>query len=455
MIDSQPNQKASLLSVNETQLRVVREVQIPVSQLHPLESSGLDFELTKLERLRHSIQKIGLQQPLTVAQKPGEEGYSLAGGGRARLLALKQLSEQGEDSTYTTVPCRVINWPGEARATLDHLITRTQFGARTFISRALQVVKAIEELRKHLGCEQRTHVSASLLLDEYGIKIPPSTIGFMEYAVKRLLPVFPNALNAGMGRPTISKIRTLERALGKEWQVSGKSQQSYDEIFNKIAKQSDGVPLDFVTFRARLLKQDTDPEISIEPVGKTRSEGEVTASVADGLIQHQPHPLAVHLEERRMTNKVTRETLQSKRRSIRKSIVSLANQFGIVHCFKATALGLGITGFSRPDPSAGETAVKVWEVLVNFLELSASSNRKATKSPSKDSSSSSPKGLSFSRDRETYTRSSLDISVFFELNRSQCEELCELWIRVFKLRRSLGSGHRSVLVPSPTPSHLT
>ncbi len=63
----------------------------------------------------------------------------------------------------------------------------------------------------------------------------------MEYAVERLLELIPQALEAGMGRRQIERMRALERAARSLWHADCSGGDSaFDEVFAALCRRYDG-----------------------------------------------------------------------------------------------------------------------------------------------------------------------------------------------------------------------
>ena len=137
----------------------------------------------------------------------------------------------------------------------------------------------------------------------------------MGYAVQVLLPLIPRALNAGLGRPQVQKIRALDRAARRIWeqrhlgdeeefkQVFATLCQRYDDpdwdtdllrsaIENEIAEQAD---ISVHTIRVELDAQIEGRELTI-PEFEDDNLAESEEAEPDWLAGSKPNPKAMNSE---------------------------------------------------------------------------------------------------------------------------------------------------------------
>ena len=74
-----------------------------------------------------------------------------------------------------------------------------------------------------------------------GYRISNSAICLMAYAVETLWGLIPQALEAGMGKHQVGRIRALERAARKLWQRYGAGDETdFDAVFATLCRRYDG-----------------------------------------------------------------------------------------------------------------------------------------------------------------------------------------------------------------------
>jgi len=173
----------------------------------------------------------GLNNPLTVTRRPGEEIYMVESGGNTRLQILNELFEETGDEVFNQLHVLYRPWKSETHVLAAHLIENDKRGDMLFIDKAL----AIRELKTLFETEKGEQYSIRKLterLKKEGYAIDQNLLSRMNYAIDVLLPLIPEALRAGMGRPQIARIRKIEKAFLHYWtQISQQEASIFDELF--------------------------------------------------------------------------------------------------------------------------------------------------------------------------------------------------------------------------------
>ncbi|MBK9130025.1 MAG: hypothetical protein IPM20_00070 [Gammaproteobacteria bacterium] len=193
----------------------------------------------------------GLNNPLTVTRRPGEELYTVESGGNTRLQILHELWTETRDSRFYRIHCLFRPWISESHVLTAHLIENDKRGALTFIDKAL----GVRELRDVLESEGQEKFSQRQLVEalkERGYGLDQSMISRMEYAVDVLLPLIPAALRAGMGAPQIRRIRRLETACRDLWTEQGQVSDRFSALFSDVFADHDDPAWDLDTVQQAL-----------------------------------------------------------------------------------------------------------------------------------------------------------------------------------------------------------
>ncbi|MCP4996728.1 MAG: chromosome partitioning protein ParB [Gammaproteobacteria bacterium] len=94
-----------------------------------------------------------------------------------------------------------------------------------------------------------------MALHASGYALSQGLISRMGYAVHRLLPLLPLALNSGMGRPQILRIRALDRAGLNIWNKHGLDEQDFDQVFATLCRRYDASEWDIGLLRDAIEKE--------------------------------------------------------------------------------------------------------------------------------------------------------------------------------------------------------
>lgn len=165
------------------------------------------------DEIKASIRIIGQRQPVLVSTNPATDRYTLVAGGNTRLEILLELYEETGDDKFSTLYCLYQPWTeDDEKHLLAHLIENELRGSMTFVDSAAARMK----LQALWESEEDCHLSDRSVADRlrtHGLSAHGQHIGVMRYAVESLLPHIPLALSAGMGRPTVVRLRRIETAV--------------------------------------------------------------------------------------------------------------------------------------------------------------------------------------------------------------------------------------------------
>ena len=226
---------------------------IDISRIQPYEHNPRHGRNPEYDRIRDSIRNAGLDQPLVVTQRPDATDFIVHAGGNTRLIILKELFAETGDPRFAAVPCLLKAWCCESDVLLAHLRENDLRGGLTFIDKARAVCEAQELLTEELGLDVISQRRLETELRRAGYRITQARISQMVYTVHRLLPVIPIALEGGLGRPHVERIRRLERAAHKIWQDRcSESAEDFEEVFTTLCKRYDSPDWDTDVLRSAL-----------------------------------------------------------------------------------------------------------------------------------------------------------------------------------------------------------
>lgn len=193
------------------------------------------------DRIKDSIRNHGLDQPLVITQRPGAENYIVQAGGNTRLLVLKELYEETGDERFLRIPCMFSPWKCESDVLLAHLRENDLRGSLTFIDKARAVLDVRQLIAEDQGIGEISLRRLETELGRAGYRIANSVLCLMTYVVETLMEWIPKALEAGMGRHQIARIRALERAARKLWgRHCSENESAFDEVFATLCRRYDG-----------------------------------------------------------------------------------------------------------------------------------------------------------------------------------------------------------------------
>lgn len=153
----------------------------------------------------------GLNNPLTITRRPGDESFMVEAGGNTRLAILQELWRETADPRFQRIHCLFVPWRSESHVLGAHLIENELRGDMLLIDKAL----AVRELQKLLESENDTPLNQSELqrqLTGLGYKISRRQLSRYLYAADVLAPLVPKALRTGLGRYHVDHLRAIDGA---------------------------------------------------------------------------------------------------------------------------------------------------------------------------------------------------------------------------------------------------
>ena len=225
---------------------------LDIDEIKPYEFNPRRAEHGEYARIKASICAGGLEQPLVVTMRPGESGYRLHGGGNTRLKILRELYCETGDARFGKIACWYRAWTDEADVMLAHLKENDLRGDLIFVDKALAVADAERWLATDKG-EKLTQTELADALARRGYALSQGLISQMKYAVERLFAVMPRALEAGLGRRQVMRIRSLDRVARALWmQRTLDTEAEYDEAFGVLCRRYDDAEWDPAPLRRAL-----------------------------------------------------------------------------------------------------------------------------------------------------------------------------------------------------------
>ena len=329
------------------------------------------------DRIRASIRVQGLDQPLVVTKRPGDEYYIPWAGGNTRLKILRELYDETGEEQFLSIRCVYKPWTTESQALLAHLRENELRGNLSFIDKAHAVLEARKVLASELADPDISQRRLARLITDRGLSISHSMISKMSYAVDRLLPLIPQAFAAGMGKPQVEKLSSLERTCRQLWHHHALgSDTEFDETFAALCRRYDSPDWDIHSLVAALEHEiaeaaDTSLHVirlELEALMDGRGYVEVDQDSTDwqresdqaaspgGRADYESGALAVEPCDTRRTSPEPKSTLDA----LRDHAFQLANQLAERNGFASvvTSLpdqGLGFLLTDVPDPDLANT----------------------------------------------------------------------------------------------------
>ena len=252
----------------------LKPVVLDIADIQPYEHNPRRAAHAEYGRIKASIHADGLEQPLVVTRRPGESDYRLHAGGNTRLKIIKELFAETGERRFARLACWYRVWRDEAEVVLAHLKENDLRGDLIFRDKALAVANAERWLVGECG-EKLTQTRLAEMLTGRGYPLSQGLISQMKYAVERLLPVMPKALEGGLGRRQAMRIRGLDRVARALWlECTPDPEADYDGVFGALCRRYDAPEWELGQLRRGLEAEIAEQaEVSIHAVSLDLDEG--------------------------------------------------------------------------------------------------------------------------------------------------------------------------------------
>jgi ParB family protein of integrating conjugative element (PFGI_1 class) len=213
-------------------------MRVSILEIEPFDKNPRKHDNEAFEQIKESIRKKGLDQPFTITRRPGEPKFMIKAGGNTRLMALHQLYQETKDDKFLKQDVMFEPYVSEADTLISHLTENDLRGNLILIDRA----QGIRDTQLALESERGMKFSArelSAALKEQGYVVSQPIISILSYALDRLYPYMPTALDAGMGKPQVENIRKFENQCREAWQNMELNLDAFEEVFNRALAKAD------------------------------------------------------------------------------------------------------------------------------------------------------------------------------------------------------------------------
>lgn len=241
---------------------------LDVRSIKPYEHNPRRSENPEYDRIKASIRADGMDQPLVVTCRPDETDYVVGAGGNTRLHILQALYQETRDERFQWVDCLFKPWNHESDVLLAHLRENDLRGGLSFIDKAQAVFDTKRLLEEEMGIDDLSQRRLETILRDRGYSLSHGLISQMGYAVHTLLPVIPQALKSGLGRPQVERIRALDRTARALWiKLKLGDNESFDAVFAALCERYDSPEWDLDLLRNAIeLEIAEELEVSIQAI---------------------------------------------------------------------------------------------------------------------------------------------------------------------------------------------
>ena len=263
----------------------VVQLVLTLEQIKPYDRNPRRDRNPRYDEIKESIRaQGGLNTPLNVTKRPGEERYMVEAGGNTRLQILQELWDETKNECFFRINAQYRPWVSESHVLTAHLVENELRGEMTLLDKALGLQALKEQLEEEAG-EPLSRNEFLRRLKEIGYSVSKRQIIRMQYLAERLYPLIPAVLQNGLSHNEIDGIRNIEKAFLKFWstQFGDDQAEQFQLAFGDVLSQHDG-DWDLNRVRTELDRQFSE----LSGINVTQLQMEV-----DALLYGEQHPATV------------------------------------------------------------------------------------------------------------------------------------------------------------------
>lgn len=212
-------------------------IKLNLEQVRRYERNPRKFGNPEYEEIRESIRHRGLDQPLIVTQRPGENHYVLKKGGGTRFQALIELWQETKDQRFFVQECLFEPYRDELDIFVGHGVENIKRAQMSYIETALFFLE-LKQMMEDLSERELSLREICDKINENGFSIDHARLGRYLYASK-LYQYIPQSLEAGLGRTTCDDIKKKERTYVLLWQRHSTDQNRFDVLWGEALASCD------------------------------------------------------------------------------------------------------------------------------------------------------------------------------------------------------------------------
>lgn len=232
---------------------VPTQLLLDVTQIRRYEQDPRQHANPQFEEIKASIlAQGGVNNPLTVTRRPGEEHYIIEAGGNTRLRALQELWDETRDERFHFTHVLFKPWESESQILTRHLIENELRGEMLFVDKA----RGLEALRRQWALESGVD---DLSRGEFHRRLKAVGFAISERAITRLrftaqiAQSLPEATaDPSFGREVVDRIMALHGAARRFWADQSLMEEEFPAAWDRALVESDSPEFSLVALQHNL-----------------------------------------------------------------------------------------------------------------------------------------------------------------------------------------------------------
>ncbi|MCP4993725.1 MAG: hypothetical protein GY934_08055 [Gammaproteobacteria bacterium] len=249
----------------------VVQLVLTLDQVKPYDRNPRRDRNPRYDEIKESIRaQRGLNTPLNITKRTGDELYMVEAGGNTRLQILQELWDETKDDCFHRINAQYRPWVSESHVLTAHLVENELRGEMTLLDKALGL-QALKEQLEEEADEASSRNEFLRRLKEIGYTVSKRQVIRMQYLAERLYPIIPTVARNGLVQREIDAIRDAEKAYLRFWigQFGDGETEQFHLTFGDMLSQHDD-NWNFESLRTELDLQLN--ELSGLEVGQVRME---------------------------------------------------------------------------------------------------------------------------------------------------------------------------------------
>lgn len=196
-------------------------MQLPVAEIEFFDKNPRrQHDEASYAAIKESIRATGIQQPVHVTQRPGENHYVLAQGGNTRLKIMRELYQETGESRFRNIPCFYVAYTNETELQIAHLIENEQRAEMCFWDKAC----AYAEVRDIFQDESNERLSLrelEVMFGTAGLVVSHKTLNLFFFASDSLQELSRYAYE--LSNAKVAEIKKLHTAMAVAAKKAGEA----------------------------------------------------------------------------------------------------------------------------------------------------------------------------------------------------------------------------------------
>jgi ParB family protein of integrating conjugative element (PFGI_1 class) len=247
------------------------QIMLTLDQIRPYERNPRQADHPRYEELKASIAAVGIRNPFTVTQRPGDDHYIIEAGGNTRLRILNELWRETGDERFWRVQVLFKPWPGDVSVLSAHIAENELRGEMCFADKA-QAIHSLKKVVEEECGESLSWREFERMLPERGLTLSHAQLARMKDLVEILADLMPDGLLRSLGP---HHVQTIKSAFS-EW-----ASYAGEKLSPFLRKHEDAI-------REGFMSCDDDPSKIVSALQRIRKEIPVQPEPDEASAASQP-----------------------------------------------------------------------------------------------------------------------------------------------------------------------